>query len=152
MVHLCRSLDTHLKTRLGVGEPRSSLAANCSVMGQQDSSKAHLWLCLMAGRLGGVVQGGEHAATSVAEITNLASNAAVHQKETHTSSLCLALHLPTPFLSPLLPRRGADVAHSLQEGVMQKALQSPLSHDGLGTRRKTSESCVGREGRVNPPC
>lgn len=30
---------------------------------------------------------------------------------------------------------------------MQKALQSPLSptHDGLGMRRKRSESCVGRE-------
>lgn len=30
---------------------------------------------------------------------------------------------------------------------MQKALQSPLSptHDGFGTRRKTSESRVGRE-------
>lgn len=30
---------------------------------------------------------------------------------------------------------------------MQKALQSPLAptHDGLGTRRKRSESCVGRE-------
>lgn len=54
---------------------------------------------------------------------------------------------PHPVLFPLLPRRGADVAHSRQEGVMQKALQSPLfpTHDGLGTRRKRRESCVGRE-------
>lgn len=63
-----------------------------------------------------VEEGGELTATSVVEISNLASNATAHQKETHTSSPRLALHLPTLFsslcyqgeglMSPTPARRG----------------------------------------------
>lgn len=68
------------------------------------------------GREGVVEQGGEHSATSAVETSNLASNTTTHQKETHASSLRLALHLPTPFsslcyqgeglMSPTPARRG----------------------------------------------
>lgn len=78
---------------------------------------------------------------------NLASNTMAHQKKTHASSLRLALYLPIPFFSLCYQGEWLTSPTPARRGVMQKALQSPLSstRDGLGMRRKRCESRVGRE-------
>lgn len=43
-----------------------------------------------------VEEGGEHTATSVVEISNLASNTTAHQKETHASPPLRVSHFTSP--------------------------------------------------------
>lgn len=156
----CCSLDADVQTSLGVGETRSSLRRL-----QRNGSEAHSssfatgfnkespWQTFgeaVVEEVGSCSEGrarcGAQRQFSSGDIS-LASNTTAHQKKTHASSLRLALYLPIPFFSLCYQGEGLTSPTPARRGWCKKALQSPLSptHDGLGRRRKRSESRVGRE-------
>lgn len=163
----CCSLEADVQSSLGVGEPRSSLRG-CSETALK-LTPAHLWQGLMLGvpdrilgkqlwKRFGVVQWGEEGdewengveSTLPVQWWRYQPGIKRHGTSKGEARLLPASRTlsPHPFLFPLLPRRGADVAHSCKDGVIHKPLQSPLSptRDGLGMRRKRSESRREREG------
>lgn len=156
-----------------MGEPRSSLKG-CNKTALK-SIPAHLWQCLTTGvrdRLLGsqvwkrllVVQcrGGGSRGRWVGEQgwrahcqfssgdSNLASNTMAHQTETHASLPASRTLSPHLFLFPLLPRRGADVAHSCsgRGGDAKSSPVYPLSHSWWAWHKKKEkwEPCREREG------
>lgn len=121
-VHLCCLLDADLLIR-SASEPRSSLRG-CSEMAPnfvcdmiwRRQSVTDFWEGNCGRGWGGTArgggrwvgeQGGEHTASSVVEIRTW-HQTPQHIKRRRTPPPCVS----HPSLFPLLPRRGADVAHS----------------------------------------
>lgn len=126
-VHLCCSLHADLQTSLGAGEPHSSLRG-CSEAALM-LIPAHLWQglttavhdrllgrqlwkrlgCCREGRRGGT--GWRTLYQFSSGDINLASNHGTSKEDARLLPASRTLS-PHPFFFPLLPRRGADVAHS----------------------------------------
>lgn len=172
--HVCCSLDADLQTRLGVAEPRSSLTGEATNKGQRDGSEAHLRQGLTAGdvtdfwggncgfgrggigRGGGrwvVDQGGEHAASSVVEISTWHQTRRHIKKKTHAPSLRLTLYLPTPFSSLCYQGEGLMSPTPARRGWCKKLSSLPSLPLVMGLAREEREArAVQGERRVNPPC